>query len=309
MLYDVHTHIGLDQGFLLRGWWPYAATAQDLLEAMDAHGTDRAVCFPFCLSSAYDPYAFADRQKIELLPGRVPYDRENPLLVQEVERIDTAKRLHVFAMFDPSRECSAQAANLEKLTGEIAGLKVQGTVIESRVAALLDEGKPIMEFAEAHRLPIVVHTSVIESDTWSQVRDCMRVADAYPKARFNLAHSLRLSAPLLREAADMPNVWIDCAAHLNHCQLARDNHPAVARGKDRVDADYSNPAGVLEAVWNLIPDKYLWGSDNPFQSWCDDSMRFVHSYQAEAAAFHALPGAIQKSMGQTAAEAWLFGRE
>jgi hypothetical protein len=41
-LYDVHTHIGLDQGFFLRGWWPYAATAQDLLERMDAHGIARA---------------------------------------------------------------------------------------------------------------------------------------------------------------------------------------------------------------------------------------------------------------------------
>ena len=47
ILYDVHTHIGLDPGFYLRRWWPYAATVPELLAAMDAHGIDRAVCFPF----------------------------------------------------------------------------------------------------------------------------------------------------------------------------------------------------------------------------------------------------------------------
>jgi predicted TIM-barrel fold metal-dependent hydrolase len=185
---------------------------------------------------------------------------------------------------------------------------VQGTVIESRVAALLDEGRPIMEFAEAHRVPIVVHTSYIASDTWSQVRDCLAVAEAFPKARFNLAHSLRMSASYLEEAAEIPNVWVDCAAHLNHCRLALDNHPAVASGGDRVDADFTKPTEVLQAVHNLVPGKYLWGSDNPFQSWCDDDMKFVHTYKAEADALHALPPTIKKSIGTTAPEAWLFGK-
>src|SRR5438309_1268650 len=38
MFYDVHTHVGLEPGFYLRGWWPYAATATDLLAQMDANG-------------------------------------------------------------------------------------------------------------------------------------------------------------------------------------------------------------------------------------------------------------------------------
>ena len=37
-LYDVHTHVGLDPGFYLRGWWPYASTATDLVAQMDRHG-------------------------------------------------------------------------------------------------------------------------------------------------------------------------------------------------------------------------------------------------------------------------------
>jgi len=45
--YDVHTHVGIELAFMLRGWWPYAATARDLLERMDAGGIAQAVCFPF----------------------------------------------------------------------------------------------------------------------------------------------------------------------------------------------------------------------------------------------------------------------
>src|SRR5438105_185434 len=101
MYYDVHTHVGVEPAFQLRGWWPYASTTRDLLTHMDAHGIDRAVCFPFTLPSAFDPYAFADRNTVELLPNRFPFDRENPLLAQEIQRIDTDKRLLQFFMFDP----------------------------------------------------------------------------------------------------------------------------------------------------------------------------------------------------------------
>src|SRR5437016_1812471 len=108
MFYDVHTHIGLDAGFFLRGWWPYCASTRDLLTLMEAHGIDRAVCFPFTLPSAFDAYAFADRNIVELLPDRFPFDRENALLTQEIQRIDTDKRLIQFFMFDPSRKPDEQ---------------------------------------------------------------------------------------------------------------------------------------------------------------------------------------------------------
>jgi hypothetical protein len=305
LLYDVHTHVGLDQAFNLRGWWPYAATAQDLLEAMDAHGIDRAVCFPFCVSSAYDPFSFADRKRVELLPGRVPYDRENPLLVQEVERLDVDKRLRVFAMFDPSRRVAEQVEKLRVLRPRLAGLKVQATVIESPIPALLGEGRELMYFAEEHRLPVLIHTSVFPDDPWSQVRDCLRVAETYPKARFNLAHSLRFDLPSLKQARHMDNVWIDCAAHLNHCRLAVMDHPAVAPKGERVEADFSDPVDAFQAVYDVIGPKYLWGSDNPFQSWCDDTIRQVHSYKQEADVLHALRPDVKHSVATAAPEAWL----
>jgi predicted TIM-barrel fold metal-dependent hydrolase len=306
-LYDVHTHIGLDQGFALRRWWPYSASAQDLLLAMDENKIDRAVCFPFTLPSAFDPYAFADRGTVELIPGRVPFDRENENLVEEVRLIDSARRLSVLAMFDPAREISGQVKNLEKLVGRVAGLKTQSTVLQSPIRALLGEGREILEFAMQHRLPLLFHTSLLPADTWAQVRDCLDIAAAFPSLRFNLAHSLRFGKSFLEEAATMPNVWIDCSAHLTHCDLATKGSPVVAPRENRVDADYSKPVEVLKTIHAILGDTYMWGSDNPYMSWCAGNVKSIFTYKQEADVLHALPEDVKISMGNTAPRAWLFG--
>ncbi len=307
--YDVHTHVGLDFGFFLRGWWPYACTTQELLAHMDAHHIDRAVCFPFTLPSAFDAQAFAARGRIELLSGRVPFDRENGLLIQEVRRIDADRRLMPLAMFDPQREVEGQLRILRALVEDIAGLKVQSTTIESPIRALRTDGRELMAMAEQLDLPVLMHTAVLPGDRWAQVADCLEVAGAFPKVRFNLAHSLRFHAGFLCQASAMDNVWVDCAAHLAHCELARADGPVIAAKGDRLDADYSRPARVLEAVHAILGDRYMWGSDNPFMSWCDDRIRVIHSYDDEAAVLAELPEPVRASMCTTGPEGWLTGRK
>ncbi|TVR58797.1 MAG: hypothetical protein EA426_09130 [Spirochaetaceae bacterium] len=305
MTYDVHTHVGLDLAFYLRGFWPYAETAQALLGHMDAHGIDRAVAFPFVVSSAFDPYAFSAAGKLELLPGRVPYDRENQLLLREIEQRDDSGRLLFFAMFDPARCVEQQMANLMPIVARTNGLKTQTTVTQSPIAELLDNGRPFMELAEQHDLPVVIHTAVHPDDPWAQVADCIRVAKKYPRVRFNLAHSLRFHSGFLAEAASMPNVWVDCSAHLAHCALAREDSPAVARADERVDADYADPGQVLEAVYAILGDRYMWGTDNPFMSWSDGSIDLIFTYKAEVEVLRAVSPDVRTSMAGTAPEAWL----
>lgn len=305
MTFDVHTHIGLDTGFYLRRWWPYACTAADLLEQMDVHGIDRAVCFPFTLPSAFDVDAFATDGTVRLRPGRVPFDRENQLLADELERVDPARRLLQFAMFDPSREIEQQVEGIRLFLPRIRGLKTQSTVIQSPVKALLSHGRPLMDLAAAHDLPVLFHTSV--NDPWAHVRDCLAVAEAFPSVRFSLAHSCRFHVPLLRECAAMPNVWVDCSAHLAHCALARHNSVAIAGAGDRVHADYARPAQVLAAIFDILDGRFMWGSDNPFMSWCDDTLNLRYTYAQEFAVIRELPESVRSSMLSVAPSAWLSG--
>src|SRR5205085_1527806 len=97
-------------------------------------------------------------------------------------------------MFDPSRRLDEQVRALVPLIGKIRGLKAQTTILQSPIRALLDEGRPLMELARNHNLPVLLHSAVFSGDTWAQARDCLDVARAYPDVRFNLAHSLRFHA-------------------------------------------------------------------------------------------------------------------
>ena len=306
---DCHTHVGLDLGFYLRGWWPYAATAGELLEHLDRHGLDRAVCFPFCLATAYDAEAFAHATPpaIRVRPGRFPYDRENPALVRECRRLDPdGSRLLPFAMFDPSRAVEPQVEHLETLAGELRGLKLQATILESPVRSMIDgPGAAVMDLAARHGLPVLLHTAVLPTDRWAQAADCLDVAAAHPAVRFCLAHSLRFDRPLLDEAAKRPNVWVDCSGHLSHCEAAVANLPIVAPAGRRLDADFADPVAVLAALYDLLPDRLLWGSDNPYMSWCDDEIRMVRRYGDEAAVLHALPEAAQHAIAGRNTAAWL----
>jgi len=308
-VYDVHTHVGLDLGFFLRGWRPYAAWARDLVEHMDAHGIDRAVCFPFTFPSAFNAVAFADQGRVELLPGRVPFDRENDMLIREIDALGFRNRLHPLAMIDPSRCVNEQLRNLDRLAGPISGLKLQSTIIESPVRNLLTTGRGLLEFAADRQLPVLLHATIWEQAPHAQVDDCLAVAEAFPSIRFDLAHSLAFHAGHLRRASQMPNVWVDCAALLAQCRLVRDGSPIVAAPADRLDADYARPAQVLEAIHAILGDHYLWGSDNPYMSWCDDHLRLLYSYADEAAVLKMLPERVRADMCSTGPEAWLFGRK
>jgi predicted TIM-barrel fold metal-dependent hydrolase len=223
-----------------------------------------------------------------------------------VERLGSNDRLLVFAMFDPGREIERQLSNLESLRGRIAGLKSQTTILRSPVRALRDEAAGLMHFAADHDLPVVLHTSV--NDPWAQASDCLEVAAAHPKVRFNLAHSLRFDRPLLERAGQMSNVWVDCSAHIIHCQLARSNSAAVAEASRRVACNYDDPAAVLVEIESILRGRYLWGSDNPYMSWRDDKLALISSYAREATVLHALPAAVRDRMARRAPRYWLFGQ-
>jgi hypothetical protein len=306
-LYDVHTHVGIDTGFFLRGWWPYACTARDLLERMAENGIGRAVCFPFTLPSAFDPYAFAHHGELKLIDGRFPFDVENHLLADEISRVDSGKQLLQFAMFDPARRVEKQVGSIQKLIGKIAGLKTQTTILQSPIRNLRDSARDILELAQQNNLPVLFHTAVNPADRWAQASDCLDVAEAFPKVRFNLAHSLRFHAPLLKRARQLPNVWIDCSAHLAHCRLAKENSPAVAPAAERIDSNFADPVSTLLAILDIVGERFMWGSDNPFMSWCDDKLRLIFTYKQEADVLHALPDAMTRAIASTSPQAWLFG--
>jgi len=201
---------------------------------------DRAVCFPFTLPSAFDPYAFK-RSELKLLDGRFPFDVENQLLADEIERIDPGNGcFNSRCSIRPMRRTAGEGDRKANRRSRIENADNRTAISDPSSAG--QRTRPDV-LAEQHDLSVLFHTATNPNDKWAQVSDCLDVAEAFPKVRFNLAHSLRFHAPLLMRAKQLPNVWIDCSAHLNHCKLASENSIVIP------------PAGTRVGRITLIPSR------------------------------------------------------
>ncbi len=306
---DVHTHVGVDLLFYFGGGYPYALDLPNLILEGGRSGLNRWVVFPMVTHTALSLRGLRSGliKEGEDALEKIPYAWENRRLMQEIYDLfpELGQQTLPFAMMDPSRAPREQVEELRKLrkSYRFYGLKIQATILQSPIRALLDTGKCLIDFAEDHALPVLIHTSIHPADAWSQVADILDVARARPGVRFCLAHSCRFDLKGLNEVARLSNTWFDCSAHVIACRLAAENHPAVASEKGRFPSDYTNPAKVLSDLATAYPDKLLWGSDAPFHSYVATEteaalaggkrMRLTCSYEEEAAPLLALSLEIQ----------------
>lgn len=292
---DCHTHVGVDQWFYLNGYFPYGTDFRTLVEQGARHGVQRLLVFP-CVS-------YFGWEGLKVLPApteeddfSVPYAYENRRMLSEIFDLtsDYADRAIPFAIVDPGRQQHEQSTALRTLKKRypIRGLKIQATVIQSPIRRLLDDGSCLLELAAEWNIPVLIHSSIAPSDIWSQTFDIMDVAERWPQVRFCLAHSCRFHLPSLERAQFLANVWIDCSAHGIHCDAAVANLEVVASPSTRLACDYRSPAKVMSALYELIPDKLIWGSDAPFYSYAASHngtmLSLISTYDREVEALSAL---------------------
>jgi predicted TIM-barrel fold metal-dependent hydrolase len=269
-------------------------------------GVDRWIVFPMVSNLTFDVGAM---RRTKLLPGgpeKIPYAFENERMLREVYQFfpDLGHFTLPFAILDPLREPAAQISKLRELHAQFPfyGLKIQATIIQSDVGALLKEGRGFLELAAELNLPFLIHSSIAPEDTWSQASTILKIAEETPEVRFCLAHSCRYDRASLDRVAELPNTWFDCSAHRIHCEGVTAGYGFVAPEKHRFVADYRDPTAVLLALAEAYPSKLIWGSDTPFQSYVADiEGKFVSlrsTYAAETACVHALPEKLKLAVGQ-----------
>ena len=297
MIIDCHNHIGADLLFYLHGDFPYAQQLVAMHDEGRALGVDRWIVFPFVSHLALDVTAFAANE-IKDERGRlhdVPYAFENRRLMREVYDLfpEEGKRMLPFAMVDPMRNTTAQAAELKKLHRDYPfyGIKMQTTILQADIKHLNDAGKVFLELAEEWDLPFLIHSSIADSDLWAQCGDILDIAEANPHLRFLLAHSCRYDKPSLDRVSELPNTWFDNSAHCIHCEGVVKEMPFVAKKHRRFDTDYTDPARVIADLAAAYPTKFCWGSDSPFYSYAAEIncevVRLISTYKAEVDALTA----------------------
>ncbi|HLV80265.1 MAG TPA: amidohydrolase family protein [Chthonomonadaceae bacterium] len=296
---DCHNHIGVELINYLNGDFPYAQMLPALVAEGRAHGITDWIVFPMVSNLTLN---LAALRAMRIESGgleQVPYAFENRRLLCELHDLFPHLRPHVypFAMVDPMREPLAQANALRELRAEhlFYGLKMQTTMLQSDIRALLQDGRIFLDLAREWDIPMLIHTSVYERDRWAQAADILDIVEATPEVRFCLAHSCRFDRVHLDRLAALPNAWFDCSAHRIHCCLAMQDSPHVAGAPRRFDSDYSRPERVLRDLALAYPNKLLWGSDSPYYSFAshDSGLSLFSSYAEEVVCLDALPTTVQ----------------
>ena len=269
---DGHTHVGVCLASYMTEGHPYCQSAADLHAKLAPLGFDYWVAFAMPTPAVFD---LAGYRACELKPARdglgPPFEFENRRLMTEVYELleDLSDRFICFAVVDPGRRQAAQADALNALADAypVCGVKVMGTAIRSHTIDLLDEGRCLLDWAQQRGLPVMMHSAVHPEDPWSRLDDLLAIVEARPELRFCIAHTARFDRAALDRIAELDNCWFDTSAFGIHCDLAVADHASVVPSDRRFPADYGQPAEALTALACAYPDKMIWGSDSPFESY------------------------------------------
>lgn len=292
-IFDVHNHLGVELSAYGTGEFPYGQTFAQLHADAQREGISHLVVFPMVSYLAQQNLA----NGLITSGETVPYLWENRRMMNEIYGLFAAQShsFFPFAMFDPARAVAAQIAALRELKRAfpIYGLKTQPTIIRSPIKSLHDEGRAFLELAREWDVPVLIHSSVLSTDVWSQASDILDIAKQWSEVRFNVAHSCRFDAPCLERLNALENCWFDVSAHGIHCELATKESPVVALPERRFAANYAQPAQVLRALAAAFPDSILWGSDSPYYSYAGkfqgETLALLSSFERESEFYHALP--------------------
>ncbi len=314
---DAHSHIGIALREAAQINFPYCSSAEDLAYRHRANAVDFGVVFPISPALYYDLPTLIESG--ELTPAakpfsRVPYERENRLLLTDVYRFcpEHSRRFLPFVSVDPGRLIDEQIASLEELEQEfpIYGIKIHPLMCQSKALTLLDVGRPLMAFFKERNWPILFHASTDPTDPFSQAADILQVIEHYPDMRFCMAHCVGCHRESLDRAAALPNAFVDTAALKIQVDLFRaEKSPAM------LDLDYSDHRRVFQELVERYPRTMLWATDSPYHSYITRRMqapgvyrefRLKGTYEQEKEAYDALSPAQQAQVSANTVR-FLFG--
>jgi predicted TIM-barrel fold metal-dependent hydrolase len=319
---DAHAHLGFSLRAFASLGYPYAQSLEDLYYRQRAGNVDVNIVFPFTPDLYFEPHEVAKGNCVpDPAPiSPVPYGLENRMVLREVFGFfpELSHRFLPFLSVDPGRAIPEQVADLTALADEypIYGLKLVPVFCQSPVTALLEEGRPLLEFARARNLPVLLHTTTDPHEEYSRVDLTFRVVEANPDLRFCLAHCIGFHRGWLDRAAAMPNVFFDTAALKIQVQMVHEGNELMAHGPDLFPADYADHTAVMRALSDAYPDTLIWGTDSPAYTYmirrkqAEDyyvTFNLKGSYEDEVAALNALPESLRQRVCNTNTLRFVFG--
>lgn len=307
---DVHSHAGFDATNIVRRRYPIAQSVIDMTRKMKANGITHAAVFP----APSDLFWF-DAKKVAFNAvwehakepsERFPYEHANIAHFSEVELFGEGA-IMPFAIILPETKEDEQLKLLNKLydANRLFGLKFHTLATHTHASTLINSR--FTQFAIEKSLPIMVHSG---PDEYSRPNLIVEVAKANPDARICIAHTGDFEKELfdaLKDNSTLPNLFIDVAPHITNCYFAQQRTDGQI-----LDLNYQDPLDVIVQVHKLMPNRILWGTDEPWTTVTDDANKKILVkvlYEDEVKLLNELPKPVKKDISYTNTMRYLFGEK
>lgn len=266
-LIDVHTHCGgLDLSNLYHNKYPYTQDIADLYKKGSTSGVSNMIVFPMPTTLYYDTPSYWKTHKF-ISSGfcEFPYQYENNYLLSCVKNIKCGQNLSEyflpFLSFSLQDKVSEQMNELYRqlMRSDVGvyGFKYH-TSADQKSVLNIETDSDILSMCTEYDIPIQVHTGFLEC---SSPIGILTLAAKYPHIRFCAAHFASFDKTFFKEleSYNNNNLFFDTSASYAICKSLSENL------KDNtLDLDYSSPASVVKAMYELFPKRILWGTDSPW---------------------------------------------
>ena len=249
-LIDSHTHAeGIDLYNLQHGKHHPVQLLKDLANKEKAAGMDY-----YCVFSMQTPLYFNSETRGKTNLERFPFEINNIGLYVAASNFGE-NALPFYSIF-PGVKIKKQIKMLDFFHDQdiVYGLKFHPLGTQQHVTNIIDSG--FCEYARDRNLPIIIHTG---NEPFSSPVNALKVAKRFPNVTFALAHSMDFVKEAWTQIKDFENVYVDMCPHIGNCQVNDQE-----RSPDKLNLPFERPDLVLDYLYEQIPDRLLYASDEPY---------------------------------------------
>lgn len=259
---DAHSHAGgIDMYNYQHGRLHMTQSVRDLALKMSLAGVNYFIVYPLA-SSTFTNTQTQTNTGID----RFPYELSNRALLYEVSLF--GKNAIVFPAIHPAKKVKEQLKFLEKAASDdlISGLKFHPLATHSTISDLARSD--IIRFANDRHLPITIHSS--DFDRYSNPNGVFALLANNPDLRVNVAHCGFFDREFYERAGEFEHLYVDSSSFSVLCKIFGNR----GRG-NKVRLNWGRPKEALQELFEMIPDKLMWGTDEPWTCYTDYTGKLI----------------------------------
>jgi len=253
---DCHAHAGLSIYNFYHGLYPAIQSLEDLVRKANGGKVDWIICFPssdfyFCTKEMLEEDQFVSSGL-----GKFPFEMANRYLLMEVKIY--GQKVLPFLAFHPTLLPEKQCEEIKKWHERchIYGLKLATGSTGCSIKDIVDT--IFVDLLRIFKWPLIVHSGY---DLQSNPLNVFEFAEIYPDIKICVAHCGKFIKEFWGKVGRYDNIFVDVSPFLLSCLDAQKTQEKKGH---LLELNYANPREVIATLYKYLPNRLLWGTDEPW---------------------------------------------